>query len=264
MLPIMSSMRVRLLIAATVSATTIAAVGATVVWADSVATNGGASQIMSTTATLNGTVHTTDPSPADSAWYFRYGTTTAYGATTKLNVIGPQNGAVSVQITGLEPGTRYHFQLVVAQDINYNPAYSLSNDGSFTTATATGPGGGKRGGGGGGGGGFGTASLKGSRLKVKRGRVSVRLRCAGAAGATCKGKVAISARGKLGGHVKTVRCGSGTFSGSGGHTATVKGKLSSGCKTLLHNARHHQLGATLRVTFSTHQSALRKHVTLVG
>jgi hypothetical protein len=241
------------------SATAIAAVGATVVWADSPATNGGATQVTATTAVLNGTVHTTDAAAGDSIWYFRYGKTTAYGASTQGNVIGAQNSAVSVQITGLDPDTRYHFQLVVGQSINYNAQYSLSSDGSFMTATG--------GGGGGGGGGkakFGKASLKSSHLKVKHGKVSIRFGCSGAAGATCKGKVKISARGKVGGHSQTVGCATGTFTISSGRTHTVNSKLSGKCKTLLHNARHHKLGATLRATFSTHQSSLKKHVTLVG
>ena len=41
-------------------------------------------------------------------------------------------------------------------------------------------------------------------------------------------------------------------------------KVSKSCKTLLNRAHHHQLNATLRATYSTHQSSLKTGVTLVG
>jgi hypothetical protein len=253
----MVTMRLRFLIAITACGTAIAGATAAVVEAASpVAINSGASQIMATTAVLNGSVHTTDPAAGDSAWAFEYGTTTAYGHSTKAVLFGPsRNGGVSAEITGLTPGTQYHFELLVAEGVNYSPTFSASSDLTFTTAASTGGGGGKK---------YGTASLKRHHLTVSHGSVSIPFSCTGVSGATCKGKVAISARGKIGKQMKTVKCGGGKFSATAGTSKVVKGGLSKGCKTLLHSARHNQLGATLRATFSTHQSSLKTPVTLAG
>jgi hypothetical protein len=245
-------MRVRQVIATTACGLGLAAAFASAAEADAVATNNGASAIKATSAVLKGTVNTTD---VDSAWYFRYGETTSYSAITKVNVIGAVDEPVSVQVSGLKSGTTYHFQLVVAEG-SYPSQYYVSDDGTFTTSG--------NGGGGGPGSSFGIASLKSHRLKVRRGSVRIPFRCAGASSAACRGRVKISARGRLHGHMRTVRCGSGTLSISGGRSRVVSSSLSGGCKALLRAARHHRLAATLRASYSTHQSSLKTHVTLLG
>jgi hypothetical protein len=75
------------------------------------ASTGGASQVSGSSVTLAGTVN---PHGAESSSYFQYGTTAAYGAQTPTAGVG--NGTVQVKVTqsisGLEPGTTYHFRLV--------------------------------------------------------------------------------------------------------------------------------------------------------
>jgi hypothetical protein len=261
-LSMMFSMRVRLLTAAWALAASIAifGVGAATAAAPP-ATNGGATNIGSTRATLNGTVDITDTAPQDSFWYFEYGTTTKYGKSSPAIITGPEDTAVSVSLTGLTPDTTYHFRLVVAQNANYSPAYSPSADGMFTTLTNGGSGGS-----GGSSGKSGRSSLTSHRLKVQGGYVSLSFKCSGATGSKCKGAVIIAATGKLGNAKKKTMygCAGGSFSMTAGRTTTLRMKVSRSCKTLLKQAHNHQLKATLRATYSTHQSSLKTGVTLLG
>lgn len=254
----MFSMRVRLLLASSALAAAIATSGTTAASAaGAVATNGGASQVTATTAVLNGTVDTTDAAAGDSLWYFQYGPTTNYEAMTKVNVIGKEDQAVSAEVSGLKPNTTYHFRLVVAQNINYGPNYSLSADETFTTSAAgSAPPPAAS---------YGRAALKSHRLKIRSGAVSIPFTCSGSTGALCQGAVIIAATGKLGKskQAKMYGCAGGSFSTVVGKTSTLKTRLSASCKTLLKHARHHQLAATLRATYSTHQSSLKTGVTLL-
>lgn len=70
-----------------------------------------ASAIDGTSATLNGIVN---PNQGYTNYYFNWGTTTSYGNTTPLKYggAGSCNAAAFSTITGLTPGTTYHFQLV--------------------------------------------------------------------------------------------------------------------------------------------------------
>jgi hypothetical protein len=258
----MFSMRVRLLTATWALAASIAVIcagGATA--AGPPATNGGATQIGSTSAVLNGTVDNTDPAPNDAFWYFEYGTSTKYGQSTPAIIIGPEDVAVSVTVTGLTPNTTYHFRLVVAENANYSPTYSPSADGTFTTLSK----GGSGGGGGGGGGKTGKASLGSHTLKIKSGYLSLAFKCSGSTGTQCKGAVIVAASGKLGkAKKKMYGCAGGSFSTTAGKTKTLHMKISKSCKALIKQSRNHQLKATLRATYSTHQSSLKTGVTLVG
>ena len=75
-----------------------------------VVVTGVASNVGDTTATLNGTVN---PSGSETTYQFQYGLTTAYGSTTTSTSAG--NGftavPVSAALTGLIPGTLYHFRV---------------------------------------------------------------------------------------------------------------------------------------------------------
>jgi hypothetical protein len=251
-------MRSRLLAATVVCGTALVTFGAGVANADSVAVNGGATYVSPTAEMLNGVAHTTDP---DSAVQFEYSTSPDYSGKpplTPVKTIGKGTFTVSATITGLTTGTKYYFRLVVGQG-SYNTAFSASDTLSFTAGQ---PGGNN----GGGGAKSGKASLVSRTLHVRSGKVGMKFTCKGASDATCTGTVSVTARGRLakGKPVKTYSCGRGTFAASGGKGQTVKGKLSSGCKTLLKHARHHKLAATLHGTWSTGQSALKKSVTLVG
>lgn len=63
--------------AASVALAGAPSIGVPIASAD-VATNGGASNITSTSATLNGLVNTTDPK--GTGWVFQYGTSPSYGS----------------------------------------------------------------------------------------------------------------------------------------------------------------------------------------
>ena len=75
------------------------------------ALSANATAILSTTATLNGSVN---PHGLSTTYHFEYGTTTAYGNSTPTLSAG--SGAVAVNVsanvTGLTSGSTYHFRLV--------------------------------------------------------------------------------------------------------------------------------------------------------
>jgi hypothetical protein len=92
-----------------------------------------ATAITSTGATLNGTV---DPRGSDTAYHFDYGLDATYGSSTPDG--GPLSGqgaqGASSTITGLAPGTTYHFR-VVADNGTGGP--QAGADQVFMTASAT-------------------------------------------------------------------------------------------------------------------------------
>lgn len=75
------------------------------------AVTGPASQVGVATATLSGDV---DPNGSATSWYFEYGTTTGYGQTTGSESAGSGNTTVGIskEVSGLTPGTTYHYRLV--------------------------------------------------------------------------------------------------------------------------------------------------------
>ena len=87
-------------------------------------------------ATLGATIDTGGQNP--TSYYVRYGTTTAYGSTTSPQTLpaGTTGGQpVSVDITGLTPGTAYHAQLVAT-----GPGGTTDgSDVAFTTGALTPP-----------------------------------------------------------------------------------------------------------------------------
>jgi hypothetical protein len=219
--------------------------------AGTVATTGNATNVTSTSATLHGVAN---PSADDSGWAFQYGTSTNYGKLTVVQPIGTGVHAVTQTVTGLKPNTTYHFRLVVNQG-TYPRSNALGADQTFTTKPS----------GGGGGGGkknIGQASLRSHRLKVHKGRVAVPLKCSGPAGKQCKGKLSITSRGKINGKKKTVSCGKTKFSFKTGKKKTLHPRIGKGCATLLNTSSKHQIGATLKIVFSTGQKTLKTHVTL--
>jgi hypothetical protein len=78
------------------------------------ASTGVASSIRNTSAVLNGSVN---PNGSSTQYWFVWGPTTAYGATTTHHSAGSGTKSVSVRLTagGLLPGTVYHFR-VMAQN----------------------------------------------------------------------------------------------------------------------------------------------------
>lgn len=94
-----------------------------------IASTSGASNITTNAATLNALIN---PQGLLTTYVFMYGTTTNYGsATAEISILGGLlNVAVSVNITGLSPGTTYHY-CVVATSLS---GVSTGPDQVFTTA----------------------------------------------------------------------------------------------------------------------------------
>jgi hypothetical protein len=99
------------------------------------AVTGVASAITTVSATLNATV--SPEGGVVSSCVFEYGTTEAYGATAMCSSFPPELrlGAepVSAHITGLTPGTNYHFRIVATNE----GGTGTGNDGEFTTGTGS-------------------------------------------------------------------------------------------------------------------------------
>jgi hypothetical protein len=92
------------------------------------ATTGAASGVTQSAATLGGTV----AAGASNHAYFQYGTSTAYGAATAPQPLGPSGAsrAVSAVAEGLSPATTYHFRIVAENSAGTN----VGGDQTFTTA----------------------------------------------------------------------------------------------------------------------------------
>jgi hypothetical protein len=88
---------------------------------------GPVSDLTPTTATLNGTV-VPDGTPTVS--HFDYGTNTSYGSTTpSATPSGFSSQPTAAHITGLTPGTTYHYRL----DATTANLATTGSDGTFTT-----------------------------------------------------------------------------------------------------------------------------------
>jgi hypothetical protein len=105
-----------------------AGAGTAAVAAAPTAITGPVSEVRATTATATGTVN---PNGLATSWYFEYGTTTAYGKRTPTRSAGSgtQNVPVTEALTGLTPGTTYHYRLVATN----RDGTSRGADGVFTT-----------------------------------------------------------------------------------------------------------------------------------
>src|ERR687893_759750 len=76
-----------------------------------VPTTGAAASVGQTSVVLNGSVN---PRQAETTYFFQYGPTRLYGATTAATGIGAGNRRVpvAVGVGGLAPATTYHYRLV--------------------------------------------------------------------------------------------------------------------------------------------------------
>jgi hypothetical protein len=102
------------------------------------AKTGDATAVTATTAVLNGVVETNGD---DTTWFFEYGPTSAYGATTPSQVLErEEDGPVAATVTGLTPATTYHYRLVATHpDRPVIEGRSFGADRTFTTAPAPQP-----------------------------------------------------------------------------------------------------------------------------
>lgn len=105
---------------------------------------GRARFLASTSATVEGRLHSqlTDPNGVGVRYFYEYGETTAYGTpfgfgAAVINRPGSDYG-IATKLTGLEPGTTYHYRLCASDEENAGDPI-CSADVAFTTPTTTGP-----------------------------------------------------------------------------------------------------------------------------
>jgi hypothetical protein len=96
-------------------------------------TTEAASLVSETEATLNGTVN---PNGKATKYHFKWGTTAAYGQETSVPapIEGGTGVSVSAKLSGLTPGTLYHYRLVAENEDG--PAEG--SDGTLTTVSPPG------------------------------------------------------------------------------------------------------------------------------
>lgn len=108
-----------------------AVAGAARVAAVPAAITGPVTAVGPTTATVTGTVN---PNGQATTWYVDYGTSTSYGTKTSSVSAGSgtANTGVSASLTGLTPGTTYHYRVVATN----SSGTTRGADGIFTTSSA--------------------------------------------------------------------------------------------------------------------------------
>ncbi len=95
------------------------------------ATTGSATSVSLTAATLAGSAR--NPDLAGGEVEFQYGTTSAYGTTTAVQTVGATvaQAPFTAAVTGLTPGTTYHFRIVVKNAVGT----AFGADETLTTAS---------------------------------------------------------------------------------------------------------------------------------
>ena len=93
-----------------------------------VAVTGAASNVTTSAANLDGTVHTHGN---DTDYYFQYGTSTNYTTSTAVDTVSTDSTVTAV-VTGLIPNTRYHFRLVAT----HGGGSSFGSDRTFQTTAS--------------------------------------------------------------------------------------------------------------------------------
>jgi hypothetical protein len=97
------------------------------------ATSGVATGVTASSATLTGSA--VNPALVAGSTVFQFGKTTAYGSQTAVQALPAQSsGPRSAVLTGLEPGTLYHYRLVVSNA----EGQAAGADQTFTTGNAGG------------------------------------------------------------------------------------------------------------------------------
>ena len=137
---------------------------------------GSASGVSQTAATITGSVN---PNGSSTSYHFEYGLTSGYGSSTPTQSAGggTATAAVSAALTGLAPGTTYHYRLVAAND----GGTVASTDGTFTTPAVT----------------FAGVRLGGGTVAVKNGVAHISVSCPAGTPGGCAGSVAITTAGRV-------------------------------------------------------------------
>jgi hypothetical protein len=210
--------------------------------AASPATTLPAQYVTATTALLRGMVST---GGQRTIWAFQYGLGTRYGQTTAARTIPAGHGdvPVSLKITGLRTGTRYHFRLLTqyGQGSTIYPIFvNFGGDRSFVTRPQ---------------GNFGL----GPTTLIFRGRYApVSLYCAGSL--PCAGRLTIT-RAQPGNPKKMLTLGQRTVTVKGQQYHTFPVKLSAAALSLLPRSGG-QTTATLTVKPSAGRATLTRQITL--
>ena len=129
----MSAPLARLATLATLVVTAISLTGLAAAATAPAAITGPVNTVGGSSATVTGTVN---PNGTATNWNFEYGTTTSYGAATTAQSAGSGsvNITVSASLSGLSPGTTYHYRL----DGSSSAGSAQGADGIFTTAATPG------------------------------------------------------------------------------------------------------------------------------
>ncbi len=154
---------------------------------------------------------------------------------------------VSAKVTGLKPGTTYHFQLL-AQNSSGPPYYTIASsaggDQTFKTLAAS----------------PGILTLRNGTPVVHKNKTAfLFLRCLSTSAATnaCKGKLSITTKVKK----RSVNCGKASFTVNPAQTKRITVKVPNACIAALNAARGHRIGATL--TASWNGGRLTRGITLI-
>ena len=126
-------MGLRVVFGLSVVAALLATVAGAATSATPVVITGPVSSVTGSAATLHGTVN---PSGRATTWQFEYGTTTGYGSKAPAAApsagSGTANVAVGIPVTGLQPGTSYHYRLTATNA----DGTRVGSDGVFATPAA--------------------------------------------------------------------------------------------------------------------------------
>ena len=194
-------------------------------YAPSDVVTGAASAVTASSATIAGAL---DTGGAPTKAHVEFGATTAYGAATADQIVGPASAPqpFAAQIAGLPAGATIHYRVVALNDTGTVVAGA---DQTLTTLSQ------------GGGGSHAKPKLKllGGHLVVRldrHGRVHLRVRSS----AAVKGTLAITRAGK--------RLGSAKVSLKAGKQKTVTVTLSRKARSLVRHARHQRISALETLT----------------
>jgi hypothetical protein len=192
-------------------------------------------------ATVFGDVDTAD---LPTVWGFQYGQTTDYGQWSTFGAILAGNGTqlVAAYLTGLTPGTTYHYRLVAAPATTSpldTTDQTAGTDETFTTQREQ-------------------LHLDSPALIAASGTVQIQLQCESRT--TCNGVLLL--RTQRARRKPSTTCASALVSLAAWLDQTVSPDLSAGCLKLLRLAPKHRLSAILSAKVSSGQLGFSSPVLL--